>query len=128
MLVSLPAKSFVIFAQEKMKRDRKGRTRWMADSNFQVQRMMYERREYGNWKCRKDAVPVYVGGDFQFAVDLEDGTFGILNRKAIEKVEESSIPMAQTHPTVAITKVPSRSGTVTSFEGLAVEEAASQKA
>jgi hypothetical protein len=127
MLVSLYVESLVELVQRKMNRGREGRNHWMADSNFQVQRMMYEGRGCGKWRGQKDAVPVYLGGDLQLPVEVDDGRLKVLKRKATEKLEESS-SKAKMGVAVETTELSSRSGTATSFEICAAEEAEYQKA
>jgi hypothetical protein len=92
MLFSLNVESVVGFVQKKMDRGEEGRTRWIADSIFQVQRMMYEGRGYEKWEGQKDIVPVYLGGDLQFPVGLEDGKLGLKKGAATGKMrtEEDS--------------------------------------
>lgn len=90
MLVSLNVETLGGYVQRKMKRGEEGRFQWMADSNFQVQMMMYEGRGYVKWRGRKDTVPVYFGDDLQFSAELEDvvsGSMIIVAARAIEDVE-----------------------------------------
>lgn len=74
---------------ERMKLGREGRTRWMADSNLQVQRMMYEGRGYNKWQGHTDTVPVYLE---ELPVNLDGATFPFSQRVTTEKMEEASDP------------------------------------
>jgi hypothetical protein len=125
MLLSLNIETLAWYVQSKMNRGEEGRRQWMADSNFQVQRMLYEGRGYEKWKGQKDAVPVYLGDNLQFPVELVDGRFGLLRRRSTETIEGSG-PKEEAGLTDQIKETGSENRTVTSFEGFAADEVSDQ--
>ncbi|KAE9367250.1 hypothetical protein N431DRAFT_350195 [Stipitochalara longipes BDJ] len=127
IIVSLYVESIVGFVQKKVDKGEKGRTRWMADSNFQVQRMMYEGRGYEKWKGQKDAVPVYLGGNLEFPAELEDGRFGLKKRMTTGQMSAEEDPKTKKDGVVKVVEASSRSETTTSLEVLAVGRDISQK-
>jgi hypothetical protein len=66
-------------------------------------------------------VPIYLGGDLQFPVELEDGRFEVLKRKATEKREEPNL-RAQVDITIEAMEVSTQSGTATSLESFTDED------
>jgi hypothetical protein len=108
ILASLLLECLLGTVHERMKRGREGRTRWMADSNFQVQRMMFEGRGYEKWKGHMDTIPVYSGEDWELVTnELEDGIFGHSKRKPAEQMEEASNQNQKEAVTVDIKEVAS---------------------
>jgi hypothetical protein len=89
ILVSLLLDYLLGAVHRRMKLGREGRTRWMADSNLQVQRMMYEGRGYNKWQGHMDTVPVYLE---ELPVNLDGATFAFSQRVTTEKMEEASDP------------------------------------
>jgi hypothetical protein len=115
MLFSLNVESIVGFVQTKMERGKEGRTRWIADSIFQVQRMMYEGRGYEKWEGQKDVVPVYLGEDLRLPVELEDGKLGLRKKTAAGKISSEE-------EVVKVKEISSRSKTTHPLKCLALEE------
>lgn len=120
MFVSLYIESLVGFVQRKLRMGQEGRSRWMADSYFQVQRMMYEGRGYGKWKGHMDTVPVYLGDDLQFSIELEDGRFELVKGKATEEMDMEASPEAKGGGVIEIVEAERRSGTTASLEEFSV--------
>lgn len=65
ILSSLCLESLVASVQKKMNRGQARRYRWIADSNFQLQRMKYEKSGYGEWKGHMDTVPLCISGKLE---------------------------------------------------------------
>ncbi|KAE9377576.1 hypothetical protein N431DRAFT_329544 [Stipitochalara longipes BDJ] len=86
------------------------KVRWISDSTFQVQRMMYEGYGYGKWEGDMDVIPLYLGEDLEFPTELDKGRCCVPRRKTSEKFEEHSSQKLPESLTVEVNKLSSRSG------------------
>jgi hypothetical protein len=88
ILVSLCLESIAASIQKKVNRGQERKIRWIADSDFRVQRMIYENSGYGGWEGHMDTVPVCIGGKLETRIDLEGGMLRLAKKGGVEKVEE----------------------------------------
>lgn len=83
ILVSLVLETEVGWAQRKLRHGQGKRILWIVDSDFQIQRMLYENSGYGDWLGHLNTVPTVAGTEkLQVLSEVEGGKARLPRREA----------------------------------------------
>ncbi|KAE8445218.1 hypothetical protein EG329_013590 [Mollisiaceae sp. DMI_Dod_QoI] len=118
IILSVYIETLVSFFQKKWNKGLDRRIRWMADSNFQIQRIMYENSGYGEWEGHMDVVPTApFAEDLESPIELKDGKFGLSKKLLVDQVAQPSNQPKVEVSEIEMQNLSSRTETESSFGG-----------